>query len=48
MVAQLGAQVVLARLLVPADYGVFSILLLTITLAGYFGELGGAALLVKK
>lgn len=48
MVAQLGAQVVLARLLIPADYGVFSILLLTITLAGYFGELGGAALLVKK
>ncbi len=48
MVAQLGAQVVLARLLVPADYGVFSILLLTITLAGYFSELGGAALLVKK
>jgi PST family polysaccharide transporter len=48
MVAQVGAQIVLARLLVPADYGIFSVLILTVTLAGYFGELGGAALLVKK
>lgn len=47
LVAQLGVQAILARLLSPADYGVFAIVLLTTTFVTFLSELGGAALLVK-
>lgn len=47
LAAQLCAQAVLARLLTPADYGIFAIVLLTTTFVTFLSELGGAALLVK-
>lgn len=47
LVVQLGVQAILARLLSPADYGVFAIVLLTTTFVTFLSELGGAALLVK-
>lgn len=46
--AQLGCQMVLARLLSPADYGIFGIALIVTTFAAFLSEFGGAAALVKN
>lgn len=46
--AQLGCQMILARLLSPADYGIFGIALIVTTFAAFLSEFGGAAALVKN
>ena len=46
--AQLMCQMVLARLLLPADYGIFSIALIITTFASFLSEFGGSAALVKN
>ena len=48
MAAQLLAQMALARLLMPADFGTFATMLLIVTLSGYLSELGGVAQLVRQ
>lgn len=48
MLIQLVSQAALARLLSPADYGVFAVAVLVTTLVSYLSEMGGAATLVKN
>src|SRR5450432_689814 len=47
LLAQLACQMVLARLLLPADYGIFGIALIITTFASFLSEFGGAAALIK-
>ncbi|MDV6321015.1 oligosaccharide flippase family protein, partial [Chromohalobacter sp. HP20-39] len=48
MVLQIGSQVVLARLLGPAEYGIFAIGTLVITFSMFFGDVGLAYVLIQK
>lgn len=48
MVVQLGAQIVLARLLGPETYGLFALGVLVVGLGGYFADFGLAYGLIQK
>ncbi|MFN0159981.1 MAG: oligosaccharide flippase family protein [Burkholderiales bacterium] len=48
MVVQLGAQIVLARLLGPETYGIFALGVLVIGVSGYFADFGLAYSLIQK
>jgi PST family polysaccharide transporter len=48
MGAQLLCQIVLARLLSPADYGVFGVAMIIVTFATFLSEFGGAATLIRN
>jgi O-antigen/teichoic acid export membrane protein len=48
LVLQLGAQILLARLLGPGEYGVFAIAVIVVSFALYFGDVGSSALIPRK
>ena len=48
LIIQLGAQVVLARLLGPSEYGLFAIGTIVVGLSNFFADAGIGAILVQK
>ena len=49
LVLTIGAQAVLARIIGPADFGVFAVGILVVSFAGYLADFGiGSALVAKK